>query len=102
MVDGRSVGEAWRPDARVVFRTDDLGARIGVLPATCRSGQHSLFVTGYTTRMSGKRLPQVACTPCTAARPPRPDSTWSLLVDGPPPDRAELDDEPYADLLPGR
>jgi hypothetical protein len=50
-------GSAWKPDADVVYRIDELGERIGVIPATCRNGEHSLHRVGYRARNSRRELP---------------------------------------------
>lgn len=92
------VGANWRPDGPVRYRTDPgSGEWVGILPATCKQGRHSLSRTGYTARtVQDTGVLRVECTACVAVRDA--DYAWSLVLHGPPPARAELDDGPYADI----
>jgi hypothetical protein len=91
-------GSTWRPDADVVYRIDSTGERIGVLPATCRTGEHSLHKVGYRAHDTGAGYLHISCNACFQRTPPRPDHYWSLRLNGPTPPRAELDDTPYLKL----
>lgn len=86
-----------RPDATVHYQTDGTGARVGLIPATCKLRIHSLHVVGYTATESGGTL-RVSCNACTAK--PDPDHSWVLRTQPPTPDRAELDDSPYRTISP--
>lgn len=95
---GIGIGASWRPHGKVVYRVDPTGARVGVLPATCRRGPHSLHKVGYRATEAAGVL-HVSCSACGDTTPPHPQHYWALETSGPPPDRAELDDRPYAEPL---
>jgi hypothetical protein len=92
------VGGRWRPDGAVHYRRDGSGQRVGMIPATCKRGLHNLAQGGYRTRVADGdgTLLKVMCTACSAAHDP--DYAWSLTIAGAPPDRVEMDDEPYQDV----
>ncbi len=83
----------------LVYRLDQVGERVGVIPATCRRGLHSLAVTGYRAYVPDDEILRVSCTACNTEAPPHWDQWW-LRTTAPAPDRAELDDAPYRDLFP--
>jgi hypothetical protein len=78
-------------DGVVHYRVDGFGARIAVLPATCRHG-HSLAIVRYRARESDGVL-RVRCDRCAAEGVH--DPYWTLRSTGPIANRAELDDTPY-------
>lgn len=91
-------GKGARPDGPVRYRHDaQTGRRIGILPATCKRGEHSLAVTGYRAIETGILL-QVSCDVC--CEKPHPDHAWRLTTTAPPPDAAELDDGAYKGIDP--
>jgi hypothetical protein len=81
-------GSQWHSDGDLIYRTDELGVRIGVLPATCRLGAHSLAQVGYRAHNTQEGTLTVRCNACR-------DTSWRLRLTGEPPARAELDDLPY-------
>jgi hypothetical protein len=91
-------GSRWQPDGDLVYRTDGQGIRVGVLPATCRRGEHSLHAVGYRAHDTGAGHLQVSCDACNKYVPPVRDQYWALRLTGPTPERAELDDTPYLEL----
>ncbi|MBP2330609.1 hypothetical protein JOF56_010994 [Kibdelosporangium banguiense] len=98
VLSGDPVGSKWQPHGDVVYRIDRLGARVGILPATCLRGEHSLDAVGYKANQTATHL-QIVCTACVGSTPPRWDNYWALRTTPPLPDRAELDDGPYQDLI---
>lgn len=82
-------------DGTLRYRSDGLGGRIAVLPATCRRGLHALATTGYRALMHSEEL-ELRCTACGTAGDPA--GTWHLTSRGQLSERAELDDAPYSDL----
>lgn len=90
------IGDGVRADGLVRYRIDRDGARIGVLPATCKRGLHTL-VENYTASAESGTL-RVTCETCANA--PHPDHSWRLELSGEPPERAELDDTAYVDIEP--
>jgi hypothetical protein len=85
-------------DGMVVYRTDPVdGARIGVLPATCKGAVHRFALDGYTATLTPSGVILVRCPACYAA-PADPLWMWRLMTVGREPDRMELDDAPYGYL----
>lgn len=85
------------PDGTVHYRHDELGARVAVLPATCKVGVHSLHRSGYRALVRDGVL-YLSCTPC--AEDIDVDHFWGLRTVRPDPARAELDDAPYRGVVP--
>lgn len=85
-----------RPDTQVRYRSD-AGERIGVLPASCKRGKHSLATVGYKATAHDAVL-NLSCEACAAE--PHPDHFWVLQLEGDPPARVELDDQAYRGVLP--
>lgn len=93
------VGKGWRPDGPAQYRHDPTtGRRVGVLPATCKRGTHSLHEVGYRATERGDGVLVVSCAACSAI--PDPDHSWYLTTTAPTPAAAELDDTAYADIEP--
>lgn len=82
-------------DGSLRYRSDGLGGRVAVLPATCHRGLHSLANTGYRAWAHAEEV-ELECTACATAG--EPAGSWHLTSHGQLPERAELDDAPYADL----
>lgn len=78
-------------DGVVHYRTDRFGARVAILPATCRQG-HALRVTYYRAREADGVL-RVRCDACAAAGVS--DPYWTLRSTPPVANLAELDNGPY-------
>jgi hypothetical protein len=70
--------------------------RVAVLPATCKGGRH-LVIPGVSRAIAIEGEVRVDCPACAAT--PGADASWRLSSSRPSPDRAELDDEPYGDLV---
>lgn len=90
------VGSTWRPHGRAIYKTDEYGTRVVVLPAHCRSGLHVLTHAGYSAYEEDQIL-RVSCRACRAI--PRPDHAWALRTEGAQAAAAEFDDAPYGHLL---
>lgn len=86
------VGSRWQPDGAAVYKTNEHGTRVVVLPAHCRSGLHVLTRVGYSAYEEDQIL-RVSCRACRAI--PRPDHSWALRTEGGMADVAEFDDAPY-------
>lgn len=91
-MDARTYSTA---DCSLRYRSDGLGGRVAVLPAICRRGLHLLATTGYRAQAHAEEL-ELRCTAC--AKGGDLAGTWHLTSRGQPPERAELDDAPYADV----
>jgi hypothetical protein len=83
-------------DGTAHYRTDRFGARIVVLPATCRHG-HNLAACGYRAR-EGNGVLRVRCNLCAGTG--QPDAYWTLRTTGEVTNRAEMDNAPYPELVP--
>lgn len=83
-------------DGAVIYRVDRHGARIAVLPATCRHG-HLVAVAGYRAREADGVL-QLRCNACASSGASNP--YWTLRSTPPVANVAELDDTPYQGDLP--
>ncbi len=84
------------PDGALRYRVDQTGTRIAVLPATCKGGRH-IVVPGVSRAISAGGEVRVDCPACAAT--PGVDASWRLTSSHASPDRAELDDHPYGDLI---
>ncbi|MEV4317146.1 hypothetical protein [Actinocrispum sp. NPDC049592] len=91
-------GSRWTPHGDLLYRTDRHGTRVGILPATCLRGEHSLHAVGYRAIETGDGHLRVVCQACVSQTPPYPDNYWTLRLTEPTPARAELDDAPYQPL----
>ena len=99
MPDVSSPHPTTQPDGALRYRVDSTGTTIAVLPATCKGGQH-LVILGVNRAVATAGEVCVSCPACAAI--PGVDASWRLTSSRPSPDRAELDDEPYGDLVPHR
>ncbi|WP_026422574.1 hypothetical protein [Actinokineospora inagensis] len=87
------------PDMAVRYRVSNVGERVAILPATCKTGAHSLARVGYRAQASERDgVVRVSCNACNENVDV--DHFWALTLAGSPPARVELDDTPYADVLP--
>ncbi|WP_104481623.1 hypothetical protein V5P93_006259 [Actinokineospora auranticolor] len=87
------------PDTPVRYRTSNVGERIAILPATCKVGTHSLARVGYRAQASEQEgVVRVSCNACNENIDV--DHFWSLTLTGAAPARVELDDSPYAGVVP--
>lgn len=87
------------PDMAVRYRVSNIGERVAILPATCKVGTHSLARVGYRAQASEQEgVVRVSCNACNENVDV--DHFWALTLVGVPPARVELDDQPYADVVP--
>lgn len=84
------------PDGALRYRVDQTGTTIAVLPATCKGGRH-IVVPGVSRAIFAGGEVRVDCPTCAAT--PGVDASWRLTSSHASPDRAELDDQPYGDLI---
>ena len=69
-----------------------------MIPATCRRGIHSLWTVGYDW-MRDINILKLSCRGCSEGHRPAWDSAWSLLLTRPDPERVEMDDGPYINVI---
>ncbi|MGA6168368.1 hypothetical protein [Amycolatopsis magusensis] len=79
-------------DGPARYRANGLGGRVVVLPATCRRGTHQLPAAGFRALASDGAI-VVDCFACGAGEPV---NQWRLSMSGAIAERAEFDDQPYA------
>ncbi|MCK2238181.1 MULTISPECIES: hypothetical protein [unclassified Crossiella] len=91
-----SLPSAAAPDGALRYRVDQSGTTIAVLPATCKGARHNVIPGVSRVIFAGGEV-CVHCPACAAT--PGVDASWRLTSNRPSPDRAELDDEPYGDLI---
>lgn len=91
----RGHSEQW-VDCAAVYRIDGFGARVLVLPATCRHG-HELAAVRYRVCEAGGivRVRWAACATAGVS-----DPFWTLTTTGQVSNIAELDNQPYRWLVP--
>jgi hypothetical protein len=83
------------PDAPLRYRIDRTGTTVAILPATCRSGLHAL--TSHQTRVVMQEGEvRISCPACAANGS---ESCWRLSTSKPAPERAEMSEEFYLDLM---
>ncbi|AXB43682.1 hypothetical protein [Amycolatopsis albispora] len=79
-------------DGQARYRTDGLGERVVVLPATCKRGLHQLPAAGFRA-VAEQGWILVECLACGEGDQV---SQWRLTTCGAVAERAEFDDQPYA------
>ena len=83
------------PDAPLRYRIDRTATTVAILPATCRSGLHAL--TSHQTRVVMQEGEvRISCLACAANGS---ESCWRLSASKPAPERAEMSEEFYLDLM---
>lgn len=84
-----------QPDGTLAYGRDSSGRRVALLPTRCKLGLHTLLPSEYRAVVQDGEV-HVSCPACAADGA---DHCWRLTVNGPTPDRAELDEETYRDLI---
>lgn len=85
-------------DGKLTYRVDMAGQSVALLPARCKLGRHTLGRSQFRAVVSDgeARISCLACATDTA------DHFWRLTATAPAPDRAELSEELYFDLVRSR
>ncbi|WP_434443964.1 hypothetical protein [Lentzea sp. E54] len=82
-------------DGKLTYSYDTTGRPVALLPARCKLGRHTLGHSQFraVVRDGEARISCLACASDTA------DHSWRLAATAPAPDRAELSEELYAELV---
>lgn len=86
------------PDGPLRYRVDSTGTQVAILPARCKLGLHVLAPAECRVIVQEGEV-HLSCPACAANGAAH---CWRLTTSRPSPDRAELDDDAYRDLMPRR
>ncbi len=91
----RQLLESSQMDGNLTYRYDSTGRPIALLPARCKLGRHTLGHSEFraVVQYGEARVSCLACATDTA------DHFWRLAATAPTPERAELSEELYFDLV---
>lgn len=84
-----------QPDGKLAYGRDSTGRPVALLPGMCKRGLHMLAPSEYRAVVRDGEV-HISCPACAADGA---DHCWRLTTGGSIPDRAELDDETYRELI---
>lgn len=87
--------EPSQPDGQLLYRYDSTGRLVALLPGRCKLGQHVLDPSEYRAVVQDGET-RISCEDCAAEGI---DHRWRLTTTIPAPQRAEVSDEFYLDLI---
>jgi hypothetical protein len=87
-----------QPDGKLAYGRDNSGRTLALLPARCKLGLHTLAPSEYRAIVQDGEV-HIPCPSCAAEGA---DHCWRLTTSRSTPDRAELDEETYRDLIINR
>ena len=91
----RQLLEPSQMDGKLTCRRDSTGRLVALLPARCKLGRHTLGHSEFRAVVQdGEAL--ISCLACATDTT---DHFWRLTVTAPAPDRAELSEEFYFELV---
>lgn len=85
-------------DGKLTYRFDTTGQSVALLPARCKLGRHTLGHSQFRAVVSDGEA-RISCLACATDTT---DHFWRLTATAPAPDRAELSEELYFDLVRSR
>ncbi|KOV83122.1 hypothetical protein ADL03_21375 [Nocardia sp. NRRL S-836] len=85
-------------DGRLTFRYDSTGQPVALLPARCKLGRHTLGHSRFRAIVHDGEA-RISCLACAAESA---DHCWRLVSTTAAPDRAELSEERYVELVRSR
>ena len=91
----RQLLEPSQMDGKLTCRYDSTGVQVALLPARCKLGRHTLGHSEFRAVVHDGEA-HISCLACAT------DSTdhfWRFTVTTPPPERAELSEELYFELV---
>ncbi|MCP2242485.1 hypothetical protein [Lentzea aerocolonigenes] len=94
----RQLLEPSQMDGQLTYRFDTTGRRVALLPARCKLGRHTLGHSQFRAVVHDGEA-HISCLACATDTP---DHFWRLTATAPAPDRAELSEELYLDLVQSR
>jgi hypothetical protein len=94
----RQLLEPSQMDGSLTYRYDSTGRLIALLPARCKLGRHTLGHSQFRAIVQDGEA-RISCLACATDGA---DHFWRLAASAPAPDRAELSEELYFDLVARR
>jgi hypothetical protein len=91
----RQLLEPSQMDGNLTYRYDSAGRRAALLPARCKLGRHTLGHSEFRAIVHDGEA-RISCLACATDGA---DDLWRLTATAPAPDRAELSEELYFDLV---
>lgn len=91
----RQLLEPSQMDGNLTYRYDATGRRVALLPARCKLGRHTLGHSQFRAVVQDGEA-HISCLACVTDGV---DHSWRLTATTPAPDRAELSDELYFELV---
>jgi hypothetical protein len=82
-------------DGTLTSRYDSTGRPVALLPARCKLGRHTLGHAEFRAVVHGGEA-HISCLACATDSA---DHSWRLAATAPVPDRAELSEERYFELV---
>lgn len=94
----RQLLEPSQMDGKLTYMYDKTGRQVALLPARCKLGRHTLGHSQFRAVVRDGE-PHISCLACATDTA---DHFWRLTATAPAPDRAELSEELYFDLVRSR
>ena len=91
----RQLLESSQMDGNLTYRYDSTGRPVALLPARCKLGRHTLGHSEFRAVVHDGEA-RISCLACATDGA---DHFWRLAATTPAPDRAELSEELYFDLI---
>ena len=91
----RQLLEPSQMDGNLTYRYDTTGQRVALLPARCKLGRHTLGHAQFRAVVHDGE----AHFSCLACATDGADLSWRLATTAPAPDRADLSEERYDELI---
>jgi hypothetical protein len=94
----RQLLEPSQMDGSLTCRYDSTGRLVALLPARCKLGRHTLGHAEFRAIVHDGEA-RISCLACATDSA---DHSWRLTATAPAPERAELSEELYFDLIRSR
>lgn len=91
----RQLLEPSQMDGTLTYRYDSTGLPVALLPARCKLGRHILGHSQFRAVVQDGEA-HISCLACATDGA---DHSWRLAATSPAPDRAELSEERYFELV---
>lgn len=91
----RQLLEPSQMDGNLTYRHDSTGRLVALLPGRCKLGRHTFGHSQFRAVVRDGEA-HISCLACATAGA---DHFWRLAAPAPAPDRAELSEELYFDLV---
>jgi hypothetical protein len=91
----RQLLEPSQMDGNLTYRYDSTGRLVALLPARCKLGRHTLGHSEFRAVLQDGEA-RISCLACAADNA---DHSWRFTATTPAPERAELSEELYFELV---